>query len=657
MSERLLTKSRFKLALDCPNKLYYTRKKEYANQQLDDPFLQALAQGGFQVEELARLEYPEGVLIEGNDGDYDLLAAQTAELLQRENVVIFEAAFRSGNLFIRTDILVKRGNRVQLIEVKAKSFDPEDEYLLLGKRGGLVSSWKPYLFDVAFQRHVIRECRPQWKISSFLMLADKSKPSPREGLNQLFRIDRSAGNRTGITRLVDSLEEIGGSVLGRINIDEILDDIDRGKYPCYENLSLQESIAVFAEHYAADRRFNSPVSWSCKGCEFRATPEEEAAGLKSGYKECWGSQQQWTEADFLKPSIFDLWNFRRGSQLLSEGKVFLADLTEEDLGLKPEAGKLSNTERQWVQLEKSVRGDDTPYILSEEIRRELQQWTFPLNFIDFETSSTALPFNKGRRPYEQVAFQFSHHTVDSQGQVRHENEYLNFERGKFPNFEFVRALKSALSGNSGSIFRYSHHENTILNAIYQQLEDSAEPDRRELQAFIRSITRSTGSSAEPWCGERCMIDLCELVKNYYYHPAMGNSNSIKAVLPAVLQASEYLQQKYSQPLGEIGLTSENFGEDHIWLKVEGDKVLSPYKMLPPLFADWTEEQLEATVSGMDELADGGAALTAYGKLQYSNMPEEEREAIRQSLLKYCELDTLAMVMIYEYFRGNLNNSL
>ena len=56
---RLLTKSRFKQALECPNKLYYTKKKEYGNLKQEDPFLEALAQGGFQVEELARLEYPE----------------------------------------------------------------------------------------------------------------------------------------------------------------------------------------------------------------------------------------------------------------------------------------------------------------------------------------------------------------------------------------------------------------------------------------------------------------------------------------------------------------------------------------------------------------------------------------------------------------------
>jgi hypothetical protein len=47
-----LTKSRFKTALECPNKLFFTSKKEYPNNKSDDPFMQALAKGGFQVEEI-----------------------------------------------------------------------------------------------------------------------------------------------------------------------------------------------------------------------------------------------------------------------------------------------------------------------------------------------------------------------------------------------------------------------------------------------------------------------------------------------------------------------------------------------------------------------------------------------------------------------------
>lgn len=185
---RLLTKSRFKLGLECPNKLFYTRKDEYPNSKTIDPFLEALAQGGFQVEELARLHYPDGVLIEGNDWKYKLLWEQTQELLKQESVIIFEAAFLFDGLFVRTDILVKQGNRIELIEVKSKSFDATDDFLFVGKKGGIVSSWKPYLFDVAFQKFVMQACFPEWRIKSFMMMADKSKQASIDGLNQFLEL-------------------------------------------------------------------------------------------------------------------------------------------------------------------------------------------------------------------------------------------------------------------------------------------------------------------------------------------------------------------------------------------------------------------------------------------------------------------------------------
>ena len=81
-SPRYLTKSRFKLALDCPTKLYYTRKREYENKSDSDSFLEALAQGGFQVEELARMDYPEGYTILGDDYNYQFLAEKTTTLLE-----------------------------------------------------------------------------------------------------------------------------------------------------------------------------------------------------------------------------------------------------------------------------------------------------------------------------------------------------------------------------------------------------------------------------------------------------------------------------------------------------------------------------------------------------------------------------------------------
>ena len=75
-------------------------------------------------------------------------------------------------------------------------------------------------------------------------------------------------------------------------------------------------------------------------------------------------------------------------------------------------------------------------------------------------------------------------------------------------------------------------------------------------------------------------------------------------------------------------------------------------MLPKMFEDIPDSELELISEG-DELNDGGGAMTAYGRLQYEDMSDYERKAIEKALLKYCELDTMAMVMIYEAWREML----
>ena len=131
---RYLTKSRFKIGLSCPTKLYYTgKRREYADQQMDDKFLEALAEGGHQVGEYAKAQYPGGHDIKSLD--YEEAKKQTDELLKLDKVVIFEPAIQFGNQFIRIDILIKNGNNFRLLEVKAKSFDPDDENPFLTQDG------------------------------------------------------------------------------------------------------------------------------------------------------------------------------------------------------------------------------------------------------------------------------------------------------------------------------------------------------------------------------------------------------------------------------------------------------------------------------------------------------------------------------------------
>ena len=103
----------------------------------------------------------------------------------------------------------------------------------------------------------------------------------------------------------------------------------------------------------------------------------------------------------------------------------MEDLTEYDINPQPISENFSYTEPQWIQVEKEVNNDPTPVIELDGLRNEMNSWVYPLNFIDFETSAIALPYTKGRKPYEQLAFQYSHHIVYEDGRIEHASEYLN----------------------------------------------------------------------------------------------------------------------------------------------------------------------------------------------------------------------------------------
>lgn len=649
-----LTKSKFKLGLDCPNKLYFTSNPDFVNKKVDDSFLQALAEGGFQVEELARLSYPTGIFVNAKHYAYQNALDITKANFYEEYTTLFEAAFGFENLFVRTDIVEKKGNNVRLIEVKAKSFNSTDDYIFQGKRGGLVAGWKPYLFDIAFQKYVAQKNYPHLKFTAYLMMADKSKTAQIDGLNQLFRIPKNGDPRKDIVRKINNLEEIGGTVLSEVCVDDIINAILTNQYPIIEGQTFEQTILYFQKAYTENAFLNWPVSYgACKACEFKATEQELGEGKQCGFRYCFSKQLGWKEEDFKKPNLFEIWNYRAGSKKFEEGKIHLDDLCQDDFNIKSEVGHMSTSERQWIQVEKRLNQDGSIYVLKEELKEVVDGWNYPLHFIDFETSAVALPFTKGRRPYEQVAFQFSHHIIYEDGRVEHFAEYINSTAGEFPNFQFARALKASLSNDNGTIFKYASHENSIVNAIVEQLKASGETDKDELIDFLKSISHSKKDSADKWRGDRDMVDLLEIVKKFYYNPLTNGSNSIKYVLPAVINSSDYLQQKYSKPLGEIAVSSRNFESSHIWLQQDSGSFKNPYKFLPALFSTWTDEELDILVSEMEGIADGGAALTAYAKLQYEEMTVAERNELKQGLLKYCELDTLAMVMIYEHFKYDI----
>ena len=168
------------------------------------------------------------------------------------------------------------------------------------------------------------------------------------------------------------------------------------------------------------------------------------------------------------------------------------------------------------------------------------------------------------------------------------------------------------------------------------------------------MTQSKKDAVVKWEGERNMVDLLEVVKRFYFDPRTNGSNSIKYVLPAILSRSHYLQSRYGKPIygSDHEIPSLNFSAWQ-WVKFGDDGTpINPYEQLPKLFSDSDDLKIELLTQD-NSLANGGAALMAYARMQFEHMSDYERDELASALLKYCELDTLAMVMIYESWKYDL----
>jgi Domain of unknown function(DUF2779) len=637
---RYLTKSRFKLAAECPTKLFYAaQEKQYRNLKQEDDFLAMLAEGGYQVGELAKCKYPQGVNVEA----LDLVTseAMTSELLLRSQVVIFEAAVRYENLFIRADILIKDGENIELIEVKAKSYSSR-EPKILGARGDITSTMRPYIEDVAFQKYVIEKALPHAKVKSFLMMPDKTRMTSMDGLNQLFKISKK-NKRIKIStsqdfdpRLVDH------HLLEKVPVDEYVEMVMRDgvKYQRY-HAPLDELVKKWAAACNSDQKIAPDPGVYCGKCEFKTHAVDD---MKSGFRECWSEAYGFDDSNFPNETILDIYRFLGKDKLINDGRVTLDAVSSEDIEVKDEGVHLSNSERQWMQIKGIPSHEDRGgyWIAEGLLKNEMSRWKFPYHFIDFETSAVALPFHREMRPYEPVAFQFSHHVMHEDGRVEHAGQFLLTEPGAFPNFEFARALKAELDKDAGTVFMWSGHENTILKKIIEQLNtvSFSPPDANELSAFLKSLTRGEA---------RAMYDLCKLSQDAFYHVDTKGSSSIKKVLPALLKSSDWLRKRYSLPIygAEGGIKSHNYKNFVWWHLNDCASLKDPYDFLK---SDETNMLGGVASEGEDKdlvIAEGGAAATAYARLQFEDIDKDARAKINRALLKYCELDTLAMVMVVE----------
>lgn len=651
-----LTKSLFKLALECPTKLYFAGKKEYFDASAENGFMAQLAEGGHQVGEMAKLMYPDGVDL--SDEPQVAQLELTRSLLQRENVTIFEAALCTDALFVRVDILVKRGSDVELVEVKAKSFDPETDSVFKGKHGAFRGGFLPYVQDIAYQKHVAQLAYPALHFSCSLMFANKAARASADGLNQLFPVTMD-GSRVRVRRKEGvTASSVGTPLLVRVPVDCHADEVltsplDLGASGAP---SFADGVTLLATAYQRNERLPTKLGAACRKCQFNLDDAPDgASGQRSGFKECWRAAAGFTDKDFADPSSLQLWNSRRIDQFVQEGKFKQSQLTAEDVGFDgsaPGQDGLKLAHIHWYQSSRKWPGGGDFYLHSG-MREVMETWQYPLHFIDFETATVAIPFHKGSKPYETVAFQFSHHVLERDGRVRHQSQFLQTTPGVNPNIAFLRALKAALSNDGGTVMRWAAHENTVLNQIVDTLlEPGAEHrDAAELVDFARTLTgRADGEHKH--VGERAMVDLCRLSQKFFFHPSTEGSPSLKKVLPALMKSSAALRRLYSQPVyGGSGIQSLNFKAPVAWWQKKDGKVCDPYKLLPPV-----AEPATSVGSAISTLRDGGAAMAAYVRLQFADVGAEERRLVESALLRYCELDTLAMVMAVQAWTAWLTGS-
>ena len=673
-----LTKSRFKLALSCPTKLYYgTKGNNYHDAKADDPFMMALAEGGYQVGELAKFLISDDPVAEDisiDDLDYQIALDKTAaKRAKGGRVAIAEAAFAYKDLFVRTDLFVEERDTIKLYEVKAKSWDEDVEFLKNNTRGPnkgettIPANWNEYMYDIAFQKYVVQKANPTKKVLAYIVLADKTKSTTIDGLNQMFKIKRTDNKinidiQPGITK-----NDLGDIPLKTINVDDVCTyiyannveiDLD---HPSGIDWTFEDLVYFLSDKYNANERiWTNTINSKCKTCQFvnKTYPHGDT---KSGLHECWKKIGQLSDSELSQPLALELWGGLAGQKSFVNdacaNKRYLLHQIDESIvtrsGKKtePEGDAIDPTKRRLIQIEKSRKKDFTPHLDIEGLSELFDNLSAPYHFIDFETTMVALPFHKGRQPYEAIAFQYSYHLMDAAGNIEHKSQYLNFEKGAFPNYEFVRHLKNDLGGAHGTIFRFHKHENTYLLHLYKQLFVESEtnvPDKEELLAFIREITTpGSNTPGEKWTPSNNMQDLWDFVLLYFYSLHAKGSNSIKDILPAIIKSSDYLTEKYSKPIyATPNMPSLNLKDPHIW--IDPTKGMNPYKTLPAIFDENAIEEIEAE-GNLSNLDNGGAAMIAYAYLQFSDMTDAERELYRQALLRYCELDTMAMVMIWEYW--------
>ena len=243
---------------------------------------------------------------------------------------------------------------------------------------------------------------------------------------------------------------------------------------------------------------------------------------------------------------------------------------------------------QNMQIEATLTGKE--FINPAGIRQFLEKLTYPIYFLDFETMQDAVPQYDGAKVYAQITFQYSLHIKEMPDQIRvshHDGRTLRMKAGKHP------IHKKYLAPSDGKDPRRALAEQLCKDIpkdactlAYNKMFECGRI--RELAALYPDLSDHLLNIADH------IVDLIDPFRaGDYYVPAMGGSFSIKRVLPALFP---------------------------------GDSELDYHSL-------------------DNRCRNGGDAMTIFPRIK--DMEPAEAAASREALLRYCELDTWAMVKVWE----------
>lgn len=613
MPPHTLSKSDFKLARTCDAKLFF-RENGYPDNRDSNPYLALLAEGGYMVEALAKAKYSDGVQLEYGLGVAENYR-QTIEQLGRDSVTLFEATLLVGRRQARVDILEKKGNVVRLLEVKSKGFDSAEhaESLVAGKCGcfrtsrkpfGILSKWAEKIEDIAFQVLLLEKVLPGVVIKPFLVLVDTSKLALVDNIPGLFELVRRTGpdgtSRLHTARYIGTPEQL-------VELD-LVTEVDVSAEVAMLRDDVEDAAAIF------ESRLDAPLSVhsvglqrgsKCASCEFRV----DDGAAKDGFAECWGALA------VPRPHVLELFSIGtcKGPDksglidwMVGQKLASLFDIPEECL-VKMDGSVGPNAERQRRQIEYTRRNE---VFVSPDLRGKIEKLDGQVKFIDFETSRLALPYHRGMRAYGLVTFQWSCHTVASPGQKPVHTEWLN-RTDVWPNRLFAESLREAI-GDSGPVLTWSHFEATTLKQIVADLGRFGHVVP-ELVEWITDVF------------DNRIVDMHEWARRDYYNPGMKGRTGIKVVLDALWRSDGVMREQFTA-----------------WTGMPADASRDPYASLPPV-----------EIAGvMQDVHEGTGAMRAYQEMMYGADKNDPAVADMWSglLRRYCELDTLSMVLILEHWR-------